>query len=149
MNTIKIESTSSPDYQCCLEIRKTVFVEEQGVPAEIEIDQYELHCIHFLTFVDSIPVGTGRLRIKDSIIKFERIATLKSFRGKGVGKQLMEVMLNYAKEHYGHLKPYMHSQLEAVGFYEKLGWISVGEIFYEANIPHLAMVNMKSNKEIV
>jgi predicted GNAT family N-acyltransferase len=141
MKTIKIDSILSPEYQWALDIRKSVFVIEQNVPQELEVDQYETTSEHFLTTLESIPAATGRLRIKDNFIKFERIATLKTYRGKGVGKQLMEVMLNYAKSNYPGLQPYMHSQLDAVGFYEKLGWVSVGEVFYEANIPHRAMTH--------
>ena len=115
-----------------------MFILEQRVPEELEIDQFEKLCDYFLTTLDQ-PVATGRLRKKDSFIKFERIATLKSYRGQGVGRALVLFMMQYAQVHYPDLVPYMHSQLEAVPFYQKLGWITQGEIFYEANIPHQAM----------
>jgi predicted GNAT family N-acyltransferase len=142
MQTIDIKFNSL-EYLAALEIRKKVFVLEQHVPEELEVDQYEQSAVHFLTTNDGQKVGTGRLRIKDQYIKFERIACLKEFRGTGVGKNLMEFMLHYAQKNYPDLTPYMHSQLEAVTFYEKLGWHSVGNKFYEANILHHAMTYRK------
>lgn len=128
----------SIEYQKVLEIRRKVFIEEQSVPEVMEIDQYERECEYFLTFL-SEAVSTGRLRVKPPHIKFERIATLKEFRGRGAGRELLTAMQDFAKHNYPSLIPYMHSQLEAVDFYQKLGWIPLGEIFYEASIPHRAM----------
>lgn len=142
MKTIKISSTAAPEYKLALSIRKEVFVLEQKVPEEIEVDQYEGSCEHFLTTIDGEPAATGRLRVKDAYIKFERIATRKRFRGQGVGRNLMDAMLKHATQKYPQLTPYMHSQLDAVPFYQKLGWISQGEVFFEANIPHMAMVKL-------
>lgn len=134
---------NSPEYFKVLDIRKLVFVVEQKVPEELEVDQFENSTIHFLTTHADKNVGAGRLRVKDQFIKFERIACLKELRGQGVGKNLMLTMLDYAKKNYPHLTPYMHSQLEAQGFYEKLGWESIGGQFFEANIPHTAMIYRK------
>ena len=80
------------------------------------------------------------MRIKNKFIKFERIATLKDYRCQGLGKVLMQNMLFYAQKNYPTYIPYMHSQMDAVPFYEKLGWKSQGEIFFEANIPHRVMI---------
>lgn len=144
MKTIKIPSTASKEYQLALAIRNEVFVIEQHVPADIEVDQYEESSEHFLAILNGEAAGTGRLRVKDNYIKFERIASLKKFRGHGVGRHLMETMLQYAQENHTDLIPYMHSQVEAVSFYEKLGWVTTGEIFYEANIAHRAMTFLRS-----
>lgn len=90
--------------------------------------------------VAGIPAATGRLRVKNKFIKFERIATLNDYRGQGLGKILMEFMLAHAQKNYPTYTPYMHSQMDAVPFYEKLGWKAQGEIFFEANIPHRVMI---------
>lgn len=131
--------THESDYQDALSIRRQVFINEQNVPEEIEIDEFEKSSDHFLLVVAGKPAATGRLRVKNDLIKFERIATLKDYRGQGLGKKLMEFMLQYAQKNYPTLTPYMHSQMDAVPFYEKLGWTVKGEIFYEASIPHKAM----------
>ena len=85
MITIKKVQTKK-EYEIYLMIRKAVFIEEQYVPKDQEIDSFENSSIHFLAYYNKTPAGTGRLRIKEHCIKFERIATLKAFRGKGVGK---------------------------------------------------------------
>lgn len=122
-----------------LNIRRQVFILEQNVPEDLEIDEFEKSAEYFLLLVAGSPAATGRLRVKNNLIKFERIATLKEYRGQGLGKILMEAMLEFAQKKYSHLTPYMHSQLEAVPFYEKLGWRAQGEIFYEAEIAHQVM----------
>ncbi len=135
---MKIDLHSS-FYHSALSIRREVFIFEQHVPEELEIDEFELSCDHFLISKDGQPATTGRLRVKGDFIKFERIATLKKFRRLGLGSVLMKEMLAYASMHYPDLKPYMHAQLDVVSFYEKLGWSTHGEVFYEAGIPHRAM----------
>lgn len=138
MKTVQILLNSSA-YNDVLDIRKKVFVEEQKIPLDLEIDETESEAIYFLTYADGIPAATGRLREYGKYIKFERIATLKEWRGKGVGRNLMEAMLDYAKKNFGDKVPYMHSQESAVAFYERLGWRKSGAPFMEADIPHQAM----------
>lgn len=136
--------TSEADYESALSIRRKVFIEEQLVPEELEIDEFEKSAEHFLLVAAGHSAATGRLRVKTPFIKFERIATLKDHRGQGLGKILMETMLKHAKLKHPTLIPYMHSQLDAVPFYEKLGWAAEGEIFFEADIPHRVMTFQKS-----
>ena len=146
MSNIKKISFNSSDYDLALGIRRKVFILEQNVPVSIEIDAHEASVDHFLLTVDGVPAATGRLRVKDQWIKFERIATLTEFRGRGVGRELMVEMMAYAAKNHPGLTPYLHSQADAVGFYEKLGWVAEGETFYEANIPHLAMTVKPSSR---
>jgi len=139
----KIEAkvvTNAKDYKDCLAIREAVFVIEQGVPRDLEIDQFEDQSIHFIAYSAGAPAGAGRLRVKDTFIKFERIATLKSYRGQGIGKVLMQEMERVATTKHQSLTPYMHAQLTAASFYEQLGWQRTGPIFAEAGIEHVAMV---------
>lgn len=139
MKTVQILLNSSA-YNDVLEIRKKVFVDEQNIPLELEVDETESEAIYFLTYSDDRPAATGRLREYGKYIKFERIATLKEWRGKGVGRNLMEAMLDYAKKNFPGKVPYMHSQESAVAFYERLGWRKSGDPFMEADIPHQAMI---------
>lgn len=132
-------SSESEFYEESLRIRKSVFIDEQKIDPLLEIDEHEKECVFFLTYADGVPASTGRLRVAGGKIKFERIATLRSFRGKGSGSALMEEMLGYARAKFSSLTPFMHAQLDAAGFYEKIGWRRMGEIFTEADIPHVAM----------
>ena len=131
--------TTDEQYQQALAIRKRVFVVEQKVPAELEVDAYEKSSVHFLCLLGDTAVATGRMRQKSAVIKFERIATLSDFRGKNLGAALMGLMEKHAQEAFPKLLPYMHAQASAFGFYKKLGWIQIGKNFSEAGIDHVAM----------
>lgn len=139
MITVK-EVTSDEEYAACLEIRRQVFIEEQGVSFEEEVDAYEKESTHFLAYCDEKPASTGRFRIKKEFLKFERVATLAAFRGKGLARAVMLEMQRVGQEKYPQFLPAMHAQAEVISFYEKLGWVGVGERFMEANIEHLVMV---------
>lgn len=119
-------------------VRKIVFVEEQGVPVEEEIDQYEQDSVHFLLFDDHKPAGAGRFRVLNGVGKVERICVLKEARKGGAGKAIMEKIENYAK-HQGITKLKLNAQTQAIPFYERLGYESVSEEFMDAGIPHKTM----------
>lgn len=143
IHVVKVENPN--EYDEVLAIRRAVFVEEQGVPAELEIDEHEATATYFLALDDDGQgVATGRVRLKGDVLKFERIATVKEARGKGVGQALMEFMQNYAAEVHPHHRPYMHAQASAISFYEKVGWITQGPRFVEAGIEHAVMVKAPS-----
>jgi predicted GNAT family N-acyltransferase len=117
-------------------VRTRVFVEEQKVPLEIELDDQDVHCQHVLAFDQNHhPVGTGRLDPKG---KIGRMAVVPSRRGKGIGGQILQTLIQYGRnnglEHF-----YLSAQICAVGFYEKHGFIQYGEQFEEAGIPHVMM----------
>ena len=119
-------------------VRKTVFVLEQQVPLEEEIDEYENDSIHFVLYDQNKAVGAGRFRILDGIGKVERICVLKSTRGKGAGRSLMLAIEEYAKQQpLSHLK--LNAQTYAIPFYEGLGYEVVSDEFLDAGIPHKAM----------
>lgn len=129
-------------YTETLRIRQQVFVEEQGVPATIEVDGYEGQATHFIAFVDGAAVGCGRFRLKnepEQLVKFERIATLPAMRGKGIGAAVMAVMEQEAARKHPGAPWIMHAQTSAATFYDRLGWRRVGPLFSEAGIWHVAM----------
>ena len=114
----------------------TVFVVEQKVPVEEEIDDLDPIAVHFLA-VDSngLAIGTARV-IPDGHIG--RVAVLKDWQGRGVGRVLTEATIEYLRsKSFEEAK--LNSQVQVVEFYEKLGFESHGEVFYECEIPHLAM----------
>ncbi|MED0660677.1 GNAT family N-acetyltransferase [Bacillus smithii] len=121
------------------QIRKKVFVEEQHVPIEEEIDQYEKEAVHFLLLHHGDPAGAGRFRIVDGKGKAERICVLPETRGSGAGKAIMEAIEEYARsQNVPALK--LNAQVHAIPFYEKLGYKVVSEEFMDAGIPHKTML---------
>ncbi len=120
-------------------IRRTVFIDEQGVPEDIEYDEFEDSAIHFICHVDGKPVGAGRLSILDHKLKVERIAILKEYRSQGLGKLIVGTVLKECSRYPGKLIG-GHAQLIAREFYEELGFRAIGEVFDEAGIPHIEMV---------
>ena len=117
-------------------VRFKVFVEEQRVPEDEEWDAEDLHSRHVVAVTaDGIPIGTGRL-LRDGHIG--RMAVLKEWRGKGVGRALMQALLRLAHE-TGHRAVRLHAQTHATGFYERQGFVAAGEVFMEAGIPHVMM----------
>jgi len=119
------------------EIRRRVFVIEQEVDPSEEYDEDDDKCTHFIAYVDEVPAGTARWRFKDKgIIKLERFAVEKAYRGMGVGAALVKAVL--ADLPLAD-KVMMHAQLHAVPFYEKLGFVTYGPQFDECGIMHYAM----------
>ena len=116
-------------------IRFAVFVEEQGVPAELEMDDWDAQCVHALAFEGNEAVGTGRL-LPDGHVG--RMAVLKSWRGRGVGAALLERLVMAARER-GDREVLLSAQVHALGFYRAHGFSPCGEVYQEAGISHQAM----------
>lgn len=117
-------------------IREAVFVEEQGVPIEIEMDEFDPVCVHALAMIDTgQAIGTGRL-LPDGHIG--RMAVLKVWRGKGVGATLLDALLRRAIDQ-GFERAMLNAQSHAKAFYERAGFVVEGDPFLEAGIPHVAM----------
>lgn len=120
-------------------VRKIVFVEEQKVPLEEEIDQYEEEATHFVLYDEDQAVGAGRFRVVAGIGKVERISVLPSYRSsKGAGRLIMETIEEYAKTKEMHVLK-LNAQTHAEPFYAKLGYETVSDIFMDAGIPHVTM----------
>ncbi|MCV6638722.1 GNAT family N-acetyltransferase [Candidatus Albibeggiatoa sp. nov. NOAA] len=113
-------------------IRETVFIQEQKIPPELEWDEFDPHATHIIARVKEQAVGTARLLDNGSI---GRVAVLKPFRKKGVGRKMMHYLMDLAKQH-NCSNVQIHAQVVALAFYQKLGFITVGDIFDEAGIPH-------------
>jgi len=124
------------DRQRLSRIRRAVFIEEQGVPEELEWDDDDAGAIHLLAVdADDTPIGCARL-LPDGHIG--RMAVLQSWRGKGVGRALLQKALELARAQ-GHAIVRLSAQTHASGFYRRHGFIAEGEEYLEAGIPHLAM----------
>jgi predicted GNAT family N-acyltransferase len=118
-------------------VRMKVFVDEQGVPLELEWDSFDAVSQHALA-VDSNgnAIGTGRL-LPDGHVG--RMAVLPEWRGKGVGAAILRKLMVSAREN-GLQQLALNAQIQAVPFYTRFGFVPVGSEFIEAGIPHLVMI---------
>lgn len=129
------------ELQSAFEIRKEVFVQEQGVSLEEEFDKFDNldgQCEHILIYYNGRPVGTGRVRWVNGIGKLERICILKEYRMLGIGKFIIKGLEKIASER-GAVSVKLHGQTHAENFYKKLGYHTSSEVFMEDGIPHVLM----------
>lgn len=117
-------------------IRFQVFVREQRVPAEIELDDMDAPSLHAIAFENEKAIGTGRL-LPDGHIG--RMAILKEWRRRGIGAAILKALID-AAERRGDREIALSAQLHAVEFYRTHGFEPVGDVYEEAGIPHRAMV---------
>ena len=139
MSTVEVRRARPHELERCLAIRREVFVEEQGVPIDEEMDAHDPACTHFLALSAGEVVGTARLRVTgDGRVKAERVAVRRRLRGAGVGRALMRALEDEARGR-GQRELVLNAQLPVVAFYERLGYRAEGPEFLEAGIPHRAM----------
>ncbi|OAS88999.1 MULTISPECIES: GNAT family N-acetyltransferase [Metabacillus] len=131
--------TTKDQLEDAYSVRRTVFVDEQQVPEEEEIDQFEDDATHIVLYDNEVPVGAARLRVLDGIGKLERICVLSSSRKNGAGKLLVNKLEEIAIEQ-GVSKLKLNAQTHAIPFYERLGYETVSDIFMDAGIPHVTMI---------
>lgn len=127
-----------------MRIRKAVFVAEQGVPAELELDEHDPRCVHALARDETgRAVGTGRLLPSEArdgrvVARVGRMAVLKRWRGRGVGTALLARLIEAARER-GDTEVALASQTHAEDFYRAHGFVAEGDEFIDAGIPHRTM----------
>jgi predicted GNAT family N-acyltransferase len=136
--TVKTIS-SGKELEQAFRIRIRVFVREQGVPADIELDEDDKGALHLLASLGGRAVGTARIVVHGRQAKIGRMAVLKSHRRKKVGKKLLTCAITTAKKQ-GARKIYLHAQVAVIGFYESAGFRCAGPVFDEAGIAHRKMV---------
>ncbi len=136
--TIQVLKVIEPDIlETVFAIRREVFVIEQNCPPELEWE-YEDEAIHFLATVNNEPAGAARWRKTEIGYKLERFAVLKKFRGSGIGHELIKAVLADLPPEAFYI--YLHAQVQAIPFYEKLGFTKIGNEFEEAGILHYKMI---------
>jgi predicted GNAT family N-acyltransferase len=119
-------------------IRNQVFIVEQNVPPDIEMDDMDAHCIHAIALDDNgVAIGTGRL-LPDGHIG--RMAVLASARGQGVGGLILKSLMQAAKQR-GDTCVVLNAQVHAEEFYTAYGFVAVGKSFMEAGIAHIEMAH--------
>lgn len=120
-------------------LRRRVFVDEQGVPGELELDGHDGEAVHAVARDGDDALGAGRLRRLDADTgTIERVAVLPEYRGEGLGRRLMETLESEARDRgFARIEP--HPQRDVEGFYHSLGYETVGDVFEEAGMSHVAM----------
>jgi predicted GNAT family N-acyltransferase len=140
------EVRTGQQMESALSVRRRVFIEEQGVSEDEEIDQYDAEpewgrsVVHVLGRLGSLgmPVATGRLLLDyppGEYVHIGRVAVLPEFRGYGYGRVVMEALQEEARRR-GRPGITLAAQLHAIPFYERLGYVARGEVFLDAGIEH-------------
>lgn len=136
---IEISKAETPEQiKIAQEIRREVFVKEQGVPEEIEYDGKDEQSVIVLAYNNQEAIGCARLIVDGENGKIGRVAVKKPFRGKGIGAMLCNELIEIAQSCNANYV-YIHSQATAKKFYEKLGFKVSGDGFYEADKLHYKM----------
>ncbi|NND36739.1 MAG: GNAT family N-acetyltransferase [Rhodobacteraceae bacterium] len=136
MAEVRIEQTEfATQRDAIYAIRETVFIIEQAVPADIEIDELDPVARHVLAFVDGQAVGTGRITSEGRI---GRMAVLADFRGLGVGRAILDALIEIGVAD-GASRLFLSAQCHAIPFYEKAGFVAQGQVYDEAGIDHRRM----------
>jgi len=123
--------------QMAYQIRRRVFIEEQGVPESIELDD-DGRAIHVIALAGARAVGCARIVPHRDYAKIGRMAVEREWRKHGVGRRLLDFILREART-LGYRRAVLHAQLHAEGFYLKAGFKPFGPEFDEAAIPHRRM----------
>ena len=133
----------SDEMNVSFKIRKKVFCEEQRISEEIEFDNLDYLCEHFLIYKKDKAIGTARVRKKeDHLFKIERVAVLVEYRKLKVGSLLINEIINYYLKKNKKVSIMLHSQVAVEGFYKSLNFTPYGDRFLEDGILHIAMKHL-------
>lgn len=135
-----LEIGETRDIATCQALRRVVFIEEQGVSPQDEMDGRDGAARHLLARLDGAPIGTARLLTEGPVGKIGRVCVRAEARGKGVGVALIRAAVELFRGVPGVQKVKLGAQTHAMGFYAALGFEAVGEVYQDAGIPHRDMV---------
>lgn len=129
------------DLKRAVAVRFEVFVDEQSVDPDLEVDGLDPESTHFLAEAGKRAIGTLRVRFPEGerYGKIERVAVLRAARQQGVGRLLMEAAERLIRERGANLAK-LNAQIVVQPFYERLGYTAYGDLFDDAGIPHVAML---------
>ena len=119
-------------------IRRTVFIEEQGVPEQEEYDEFDKDALHLLVYVDEVPAATGRIWHEGTGFRIGRLAVLKEYRGQKIGDLAVRLLI-YKAFSSGAQSLTVNAQTYIMPLYRKFGFKEYGEEFLEAGLPHMSM----------
>lgn len=126
----------NPVYKDALQMRKDVFIEEQGIDPKIELDGTDEDKMHYVGYVDDEPVTTARIdMLAGNRVKIQRVATVADQRQHGYAAELIkQIIKDVKKSDVAHVE--LDAQLTAMAFYKELGFEPIGDAFEEAGIQH-------------
>jgi predicted GNAT family N-acyltransferase len=138
-----VRVTSQDEMRQALHVRRRVFIEEQRVPEDLEIDEHDADpatvttAIHVIARLNGEPVATGRLLLDehDGNLHIGRVAVLAAQRRRGLGRAVMLALHDLARKRAA-TSITLGAQLHAIGFYERLGYTARGDVFLDAGIEH-------------
>ncbi len=135
MSRVTISVTSDSD--TCLALRKSVFIDEQGFPEDV--DEYDDIAIHLLAQQDGRPVAAARVVVDEDTAKIGRVCVVPDMRGTGLGAEMIRAALDVARDLPGVSTARLSAQVRAMGFYEKLGFEAEGQPHDDLGVPHQMM----------
>lgn len=135
-----LDIAQTTDIATCRALRRTVFIEEQGVSEADEVDDQDPVAIHLLARLDGHPIGTARLIVRGNAGKIGRVCVLQSARGRGYGAALIRAAVAQFRTMPGIDYAKLGAQTHALGFYEGLGFVADGPEFQDAGIAHRDMI---------
>jgi len=128
----------SEDRQTCLDLRKSVFIDEQGFPEDI--DEFDDIAVHLLAKAGEKPVGAARIVFDKYVAKIGRICVVPDMRGSGLGAAIVRAAMDIARDVPGVTTAQLSAQVRAMGFYENLGFTAKGPVYDDFGVPHQSMV---------
>jgi predicted GNAT family N-acyltransferase len=143
-----LRAQTPEEREACFAIRHEVFVEEQKVPVEAELDEHDETALHFLALKGNQSVGAARVIFKNGglIAKIGRVAVLKKARGLGIGRAVMEAIEADPRVRQA-ARLILHAQTQVLLFYERLGYQASGDEFMEDGMAHYFM--SKDNQKVL
>ncbi|MDO8985177.1 GNAT family N-acetyltransferase [Cypionkella sp.] len=128
------------DIALCRQLRRVVFIEEQGVSEADEVDDLDDVALHLLALLDGQAVGSARLLVQGEVGKIGRVCVLSQARGAGIGAALIKAAVARFRGVEGVTKAKLGAQVHALGFYKGLGFEVMGPVYDDAGIDHRDMV---------
>ena len=131
--------TNDEELRGALEVRRQVFIQEQGVSEDIEYDGHDGEALHMVVKDGEGVVGTARVRFQTTNqAKIERMAVLRQFRQRGIGSNIISFLKGELKsKQIEHVV--LHAQYVVTAFYKSCGFEETGPPFWEAGIKHIKM----------
>ncbi|BBD70912.1 acetyltransferase, GNAT family protein [Nostoc commune NIES-4072] len=137
--TFLISNYDSPYIPLAMQLRYEVFILEQSVPLELELDGLDKEAIHIFAIDNNKVFGTLRMTKYLDSLKIARVCVSKQCRNQGIGMKMLEKAIEYAKgKEYHYI--IIESQISVINFYKKFGFQTEGEMFMDAGIPHIQMI---------
>lgn len=137
--TKKFNELSNKELFDIYKLRTAVFVVDQQRIYQ-EVDDNDLNSLHVFKYVDDKLVAYARIFLENNHVTFGRVVTDPDFRGTGLGKELINIVLDNSKKYFDNQKIEIEAQTYVEGFYKLFGFESIGEPFLFNHTPHIKMI---------